>query len=187
MQGQCEGPKWLREDSKHKLGRCGKSHVGGHDMMRRVDRNGEAFIWCRRCSGHARQRLGPKLMNQCKTEKMATRKCGHMLKRISPLEEERVPAKNSRGWKIAGEKQKVTRKEYRRLWKEFDVGGSMAQKGLWTDRQTDAHQQRMTHRAGPKSHISITTKFYNLTLRCYEDLTSAPLRLPSWRSSLFQR
>ena len=70
-------------------------------------------------------------MNHCKTEKMATRKCGHMLKRISPLEEERVPAKNSRGWKIARQKKRVTRMECKRLGKEFEVGGSMAQKELW--------------------------------------------------------
>ena len=29
IQGKCEGPKWLQEDSKHKLGRWGKSHLGG--------------------------------------------------------------------------------------------------------------------------------------------------------------
>ena len=35
----------------------GKSHLGGHDMVRRVDRQG------RRCSGYERQRMGPTLKN----------------------------------------------------------------------------------------------------------------------------
>ena len=35
-------------------------------MVKRVDRNGEALIWCRTSSGYARQRLGPKFMIRCK-------------------------------------------------------------------------------------------------------------------------
>ena len=57
-QGECQGPKWLREGSKHKLGRWSKSDLGGHDMVRRVDRHGDALIWCRNCSGYARQKNG---------------------------------------------------------------------------------------------------------------------------------
>ena len=68
IQVKCEGPKWLQEDSKHKLGRWCKSHLGLHDMVRRVARNGEALIWCRKCSGYARERLGPKLMIRYTTE-----------------------------------------------------------------------------------------------------------------------
>ena len=41
----------------------GKITFGGHDMVRIVDRHGEALIWCRKCTGHARRRMGPKLMN----------------------------------------------------------------------------------------------------------------------------
>ena len=33
--GTCEGSRWLAKDSNHKLERMGKSHVGGHDMVRR--------------------------------------------------------------------------------------------------------------------------------------------------------
>ena len=100
MQGKSEGPKWLREDSKPELARSGTSHLGGHDMVRRVDRNGEALIWCRKCSGYARHRLGPKLTNQCTTEKLDTKEFGIMIKRILSLQEGRIPAKNARGWKI---------------------------------------------------------------------------------------
>ena len=92
--------------------------------MRRMDRQGEVLIWCRKCSGYARQRLGPKLMNCCKPEKVGTREYGKMLKRIKVLEEARV-------WKIEGQKTRITGKGYGRLWDEFEIGGFMAQKELW--------------------------------------------------------
>ena len=34
-------------------------HLGGHDMVRRMDRQGEVLIWCRKCSAYARQRMDP--------------------------------------------------------------------------------------------------------------------------------
>ena len=43
MPGKCIGPKYLTEI----LGRRGKRHVGGHDLVRRVDRQGEVLIWYR--------------------------------------------------------------------------------------------------------------------------------------------
>ena len=70
-------------------------------------------------------------MNQCKPENLDTKEDGKMFKRISLLEEERVPAKNATGWKIEGHKRGVTRKECKRLREEFEVGGFMAQKWLW--------------------------------------------------------
>ena len=42
-------------------------------MARRMDRQGELLIWCRKCSGYARQRMGPKLMNHCQPEKVGTK------------------------------------------------------------------------------------------------------------------
>ena len=68
-QAKCVGPKWLTEDSNRKMTRWGKGHLGGHDVERGVERYGEASIWRRKCSGHAQQRLEPKLMNRCKPEK----------------------------------------------------------------------------------------------------------------------
>ena len=41
--------------------------------MRRVDRQGEVLIWCRKCSGYARQRMGSTLMNSCKPEQIGTK------------------------------------------------------------------------------------------------------------------
>ena len=100
MPGNCTGPKYLSE----KLGKWRKRHVGGHDLVRRVDRQGDVLIWCRKCSGHARQRMGPQLMNCCKPELVGTKKHGRKLKRIQILEDGRVPAKEAKNWKFEGQR-----------------------------------------------------------------------------------
>ena len=41
------------------------------------------------------------------------------------------PAQKARNWKIERQKKRITRKEYKRLLNEFEMGGFMAQKGLW--------------------------------------------------------
>ena len=84
--GTCAGPQFL---SKF-LETLGKRHVGGHDLVRRMDRQGEVLIWCRECSEYARQRMGPKLMNCCKPEQMGTKEYGKVMKRIQTLEDGRV-------------------------------------------------------------------------------------------------
>ena len=58
MKGKCTGPKYRSK----MLGKWVKRHLGGHDLVRRVDRQGQVLIWCKRCSGYARQKMGPKLM-----------------------------------------------------------------------------------------------------------------------------
>ena len=45
-----------------------KAHMRGHDMVRGVDPNGEALVWCLNCSEYAWCRLGSKLMNRCRPE-----------------------------------------------------------------------------------------------------------------------
>ena len=49
-------------------------------MVRRVDRQGEVLIWCRKRFGYARQRMGPKLMDCCKPKKRGTKSNGKTLK-----------------------------------------------------------------------------------------------------------
>ena len=100
-------------------------------MVRRLDRQGEVLKWCRKCSGHARQRVGPKLMNHCKPEKAGIKECGKMLKRNQVLEEDRILVNEARDCTIEGQKRRTTRKEYRRVWNEFETGGFMAQKAPW--------------------------------------------------------
>ena len=53
------------------------------------------MVWYRRCSGYARQRRGPKLLNCCRLEQVGTKDCGKMLKRLRILEDGRVPAKEA--------------------------------------------------------------------------------------------
>ena len=60
--------------------------------------------------------MGPKLMNCCKPEPMGTQEFGKMLKRIQTQEDGRVPAKETKHWRIEGEKKRITRKEYQRLY-----------------------------------------------------------------------
>ena len=105
MPGKRTGPKYLSEN----VGKWRKRHLGGHDLVRRVDRQGEFWIWCRKCWGYARQRMGPKLMNYCMPEQVGTKECGKMLKRIQILEDGRVPAKEAKYWKIEGQKRRITR------------------------------------------------------------------------------
>ena len=81
-------------------------------MVRRMERQGDVVFWCRKCSGHARQRMGPKLMNYCKLEKVGTKEYGKMLKRIQILDAGRTLAKEAGNWEIEGQKTRITRKEF---------------------------------------------------------------------------
>ena len=93
--GRCTGPKFLSKSLEN--GR--RRHLGGHDLVRRMDRQGEVLIWCRKCSEHARQRVEPKLMDCCRPEQVGTKESGN--------------------WRIEGEKKRITRKEYQRLLNKF--------------------------------------------------------------------
>ena len=75
--------------------------------------------------------MGPKLTNCCRPEQMGTKEFSKMMKRIQTLEEGRVPAKETKNWRIEGEMKRITRKEYKRLLNKFEMEGSVAQKGLW--------------------------------------------------------
>ena len=114
-----------------KLGKWRTRHLGGHDLVRRMDRQGEVLIWCIKCSGYARQRMGPKLMNCCRPEQMDTKEFGKMENIIQILEEGRVPAQEAKNWRIEGEKKRITRKEYKRLVNNFEMEGLLVQKSMW--------------------------------------------------------
>ena len=55
----------------------------------------------------------------------------YMSKRIHVLEEGKVPDRSDKEWKKGREISKVTGKACKRLREEFEVGGIVAQKGLW--------------------------------------------------------
>ena len=103
MEGKCVGQKCLMKDTEQKFRRPRKSHMGGHDVVRRVDGQG-SFALVHKISSSARQRMGPKLMD-C-SQRRGTKEDGKIFKRILILEEEKVPAKNSRGWNIEGQKRR---------------------------------------------------------------------------------
>ena len=77
MPGKCTGSQYLSEE----FGKCRKRHLGSHDLVSRVDWQGESLIWCRKCSGYARQRMGPKLMivawQDVETNSDSRRRCSH--------------------------------------------------------------------------------------------------------------
>ena len=77
-------------------------------LFRRMDRQGEVLIWCRKCSGYARQRMGPKLMSCCRPEQMDTKEFGKMVKRIQTWRKEESQPKRQ---KIGKSREK--RKELR--------------------------------------------------------------------------
>ena len=89
--------EWCAEANRYEKWRS--FHLGCHNLVRRMDRQGEVLIWCRKCSECARQRMGPKLMNCCRPEQMDTKEFGKMVKRIQILEEGRVPAKEAKNWR----------------------------------------------------------------------------------------
>ena len=39
----------------------GRRHLGGHDLVRRTDKQGEILIWCRKCSGTCETEIGIKI------------------------------------------------------------------------------------------------------------------------------
>ena len=123
-------------------GKKRKRHLGGHDLVRSVGRQRDFLVWCRTCSGHARQRMGPKLMDSCKPVLVGTEEHGKMLKRILILEDGRVLAEEAKNWKIEGQKRRITGKESRRLLNEFEMGGFMAQKGVWNLTRAKMRQDR---------------------------------------------
>ena len=82
-----------------------------------MDRQGEVLKRCKKCSGYARQRMGPKQVNCCKPEQMGTKEVGNMMKRIRILEEGRLPTK------IEGEKKIITTREYQRLLSNLEMEG----------------------------------------------------------------
>ena len=93
-------------------------------MVRSMDRQGEVLIWCRMCSGYARQRMGPKLVNCCRPEQTDTKESKLSRK------EESLPRRQRIG-ESREKKKRNTRKGYQRLLNNFEMEGSMAQIGLW--------------------------------------------------------
>ena len=82
----------------------------------------------------------PKLINCCRPEQMDTKEFGKMVQRVQTLFEERVPAKEAKNWRIDGEKERITRKEYNRLfWKVSGIVAGFVVTVLCLSRRTVLH------------------------------------------------
>ena len=90
----------LGDNFKAQNGKMGKAACAKTRTTRRVDSKGEVLIWCRKCSGYARHRMEPKLMNCCKPDNTGTKEYATILKRIQVLKEGIIPSKEARGKKI---------------------------------------------------------------------------------------
>ena len=108
------GPRFLSK----KLEKWRRRHLGGRDLVRRMDRQGDVLTWCRKCSGYA------------KAEQMGTKAYGKMLKMMQVLEDGRVPAKEARSSRIEGQREELREKSIRGFLNKFEMEGFMAQKGL---------------------------------------------------------
>ena len=80
-------------------------------------------MWCRKCSGYTRE-------NGTKIDELLQAGASR-LKRVGTKETAGSLPEEARNCKIEGQKRRVTRKEYRRSWNEFETGGFTAQKDLW--------------------------------------------------------
>ena len=70
-------------------------------------------------------------MNRCRPAKKGTNEHGKMLTTILMPGKGEVPDRYAGERKVEGGKRRATSKECKRPRQEFEVGGFMAQKGLW--------------------------------------------------------
>ena len=85
-------------------------------------------------------------MTRCRPEQSDTKEHGNMLNRESSSQKkDRCRTENATGWKVDGDKTRVTREECKRLREEFEVGGFTAQKRVVEYQQKEkVGRQRFT-------------------------------------------
>ena len=115
------GPRWLGRDLNRTPKRRSKAYLGAHYMVRRVDPNGESLVWCKKCSGHARCRLGPNL-NTAAGQKTRTRQITkHVENNLQTRRGKGARQKRERMEIRRGKKKGHKEKECKRLREEFEV------------------------------------------------------------------
>ena len=76
-----------------------------------MDRQGEVLIWCRKCSGYARQIMEPTLTNCCRLVQMGTKDYSKMMKKHPDSRRRKSPSQ--RGKELENRvKKRITRKEF---------------------------------------------------------------------------
>ena len=127
MPGRCTGPKFLSQSSF----KWRRRHLGGHDLVRRMDRQGESLDMVQKVFRIREAKNGTKAGNLLQTRTDGHQRIWQNEEKNPTLEEGRVPAKEAKNWRIEGEKKRIARKEYQRLLNNFEMEGLMSQKGLW--------------------------------------------------------
>ena len=101
MQGTCGRPTWLREVSKHKLGRWVKTLLGGEKSGSKW----RGFNLAQKVFGLYAAKTRTKIDESMQADEHGhERVWEHMKSNLNPRRG-RVPAKNARGWKIEGQKK----------------------------------------------------------------------------------
>ena len=101
------------EDSEHKLGRWDKSHSGGHDMVRRVDRN-EMFGLCART-------IRTQIDDSMQAGETGDERFWNMIRRIKIIDEEGVLPATREDGHFEEKKEESPERNAKRLREEFDV------------------------------------------------------------------
>ena len=83
-----------------------KDCLGGHDLVRRLDRQREVLIWCTVAS---------------RSRQVGTEELGKMLKRIQLLQAGSLPRRQETV-RLKDKKMRITRKECKMLLNEFEMG-----------------------------------------------------------------
>ena len=115
MPCRCNGTKFLSKSLK----KLGRRHLGGHDLVRRMDTQGEVLIWCRKCSGYARQRMGPQQVNCCILEPMGTKEFGKMVKRSPNSQRRESPSQRGKELENRWRKEKSYEKRVSEAVEQF--------------------------------------------------------------------
>ena len=97
--------------------------------MRRVYPNDEAWVWCRKCSGYARCRLGPKLMNRCRPESKDTKEYGKCCLII--LQKEECQTEARKDGHVKGKEEESQEESARGQGKNSKLEVSCRKKGSW--------------------------------------------------------
>ena len=98
-------------------------------MVKRVDPHGGAGV-LQDVFGLCAVSARTEAVGCCRLDKKDTKGYWKMANMIFKVQEGEVPDRDAKGWKVDGEKRRVTRNEGTKPREEFEVGGFMAQKGL---------------------------------------------------------
>ena len=101
-------------------------------MVRRMDMQENVLFWWRKCSGHARQRMRDELLQ---AGAIGHKRARQNVETNAGLEDGRIPAKEARNWRIAGQHEGLQGKNTE------DCGTSPKRKKHGTERSVESRQR----------------------------------------------